>query len=614
MIKKPLMNALSLEYNIPVIRAPMLRRALISGARRVISQRDYLNKINVFPVPDGDTGSNLAFTLGNVLTGALSRKAHGAGELLRRVSEHAIDGARGNSGAILAQFFTGISERIGPSHVISMEQMSQAIQHGAATARQALSDPKEGTILSVIAVFAEALKVNPGRFHFRQWFEAALNDAKKALANTPNQLPVLMKAGVVDAGAQGFVDMLDGVFQFIQDGHIELNDESDNLSADLEVASAHIELSDGDTEHRWCSECLILGEGLDRSGLRAAVGDMGSSCVVIAGSSSRVRLHAHVSDPMQLFDIAAQFGRVEATKADDMQAQARTAAGTKAVVVVTDTAADLPEALSEQLNIHWVPLRVSFGEKDYLDKIGLSTHEFYRKLSTELVFPKTSQPSPGDFRRQFEFLLSHHPHVVYVGLSRSVSGTLQSAEAASARGHAERIHIFDSGNAAGGQGLLVIAAAEAAKAGKSPAEILLELERLKPLTQTWAMTADISHVVRGGRIPKWVEPVIQFLGLTPIAKVSPLGKLSVKGGLFGKRHTVRRFAEYVVKRIDRNTSYRVIIGHCGDPQAGQLLQEEFARLVPGAQSWCVETGPAIGAHAGPGALVIALQPVTAASA
>ena len=96
------MNALSLESNIPVIRAPMLRRALISGARRVISQRDYLNKINVFPVPDGDTGSNLAFTLGNVLTGALSRKAHGAGELLRRVSEHAIDGARGNSGAILA--------------------------------------------------------------------------------------------------------------------------------------------------------------------------------------------------------------------------------------------------------------------------------------------------------------------------------------------------------------------------------------------------------------------------------------------------------------------------------------------------------------------------------
>ena len=160
----------------------------------------------------------------------------------------------------------------------------------------------------------------------------------------------------------------------------------------------------------------------------------------------------------------------------------------------------------------------------------------------------------------------------------------------------------------------MIAAAEAAKAGKSPTEILRELERLKPLTQTWAMTADISHVVRGGRIPKWVKPIIELLGLTPIAKVSPQGKLTVKGGLFGKRQTVRRFAEYVARRVDRSASYRVIIGHCGDLQAGQLLQEEFTRLVPCAQSWCVETGPAVGAHAGPGALVIALQPVPSGAA
>ena len=164
------MNTIPLQHDTPVIRAPMLRRALISGARRVISQRDLLNKINVFPVPDGDTGSNMAFTLGNVLTGALSRRAQSTGELLRRVSEHAIDGARGNSGAILAQFFTGISERIGHSRVASLEQMAQAIQHGADTAREALSEPKEGTILSVISVFAESLHCRERGFHFKHWF------------------------------------------------------------------------------------------------------------------------------------------------------------------------------------------------------------------------------------------------------------------------------------------------------------------------------------------------------------------------------------------------------------------------------------------------------------
>lgn len=603
------MNALITESFSPLIRAPMLRRALISGARRVISQRDHLNKINVFPVPDGDTGSNLAFTLGNVLTGALNRKAHSTGELLKRVSEHAIDGARGNSGAILAQFFTGISERIGTSQVSSLEQMNQAILHGANSARQALSEPKEGTILSVISAFANALQVNAGQFHFKQWFEVALQNAKSALANTPNQLPVLMKAGVVDAGAQGFVDLLDGVFQFIQDGHVELSDDVENQSADLEVASAHIEFSNGDCEHRWCSECLILGEGLDRTGLRTAVSDMGSSCVVIAGSSSRIRLHAHVSDPMQLFDIASRYGRVEATKADDMQAQSRTAAGNKTVVIITDTSADIPDDLAEQLNIHWVPLRISFGEKDYLDKIGLSTSQFYHKLRTELVLPKTSQPSPGDFRRQFEFLLSHHPHLIYVGLSRAVSGTLQSAEAAAARGHAERIRVFDSANAAGGQGLLTIAAAEAAKAGSSAEEITQVLETLRPLTQTWAITSDISYAVRGGRIPSWVKPIIQFFGVSPIAKVSPEGRLSLKTGLFGKRNVERRFAAYVAKHIDRTQVYRLMVGHCDDLEAGQKVLQELRQLICCEQAWCVETGPAVGAHAGPGAVVIALHPV-----
>jgi DegV family protein with EDD domain len=279
------------------------------------------------------------------------------------------------------------------------------------------------------------------------------------------------------------------------------------------------------------------------------------------------------------------------------------------VVIITDSAADVPDALMEELNIHSVPLRLSFGEKDYLDKVGLTTHDFYHKLRTELVLPQTSQPSPGDFRRQFEFLLSHHPHVVYVGLSRAVSGTLQSAETASNRGHTERIQIFDSANAAGGQGLMVIAAAELAKAGKSVTEIMSELEKLRPKTVLWAMTADISHVVRGGRIPRWVQPIIEFLGLTPIAKMTAEGKLSVKGGLFGKRHTVKRFARYIAKRVDHSQQYRLIVGHCDDAQAGQQLQQELAKRIRCANAWSVETGPAVGAHAGPGALVVALQPV-----
>ena len=439
------------------IRGPALRRALIAGARRVIAQREALNKINVFPVPDGDTGSNLAFTLGSVLTGALSRRTAGAGELLRKVGEDAIDGARGNSGAILAQFFTGVAEATGSEAAIAPGSLAQAIRAGASSARGALADPKEGTILSVITAFAESLESRAGITDVRTWYATALEQARRALANTPNQLPVLMKAGVVDAGAQGFVDMLEGIGDFMATGLLDIAALEDQGRGDLEAAQGHGEILEADPEHRWCSECLLLGEGLDRPGLRAAVTDLGASCVVVAGSHSRIRLHAHVANPQALFDVAARFGRVESTKADDMHAQARTAAGGGTVAVITDSSADLPAGVAERLNIHVVPLRLNFGDQDYLDKIGLTPAEFYRKLREEIVLPRTSQPSPGDFRRQFEFLLSHHPSLVYLGVSRAVSGTIQSAETAVQRGHPDRSFVFDTANAAGGQALLVIA-------------------------------------------------------------------------------------------------------------------------------------------------------------
>ena len=603
------MNAAFLELPRPLIRGPALRRALIAGARRVIAQREALNKINVFPVPDGDTGSNLAFTLGGVLAGALSRRTQGAGDLLRRVGEDAVDGARGNSGAILAQFFTGLAEAVGPVRALEPEALARAVRAGADSARQALSEPREGTILSVIAAFADALEQRGGSGDLGDWFRCGLEHSRRALANTPNQLPVLARAGVVDAGAQGFVDLLEGIGEFIDSGAVDAVGVADELPADVEAAEAHGELGDAHPEHRWCSECLIVGEGLDRAGLRAAVGGLGASCVVIAGSGTRLRLHAHVADPRRMFETAARFGRVEGSKADDMHAQARTAAGAVGVAVITDSAADLPEDVQQRLNIHMVPARVNFGDQDYLDKVGLSTAEFYRKLRTELVLPRTSQPPPGDFRRQFEFLLSHHRELVYVGLSRSVSGTLQSAETAAQRGHGARTHIFDTGNASCGEGLLAIRAGEMALAGAGAPEILAELARLKPLTPTWAAARDISHAVRGGRIPAWAKPLVEWLGFTPIAKVKPDGKLGVAGGLVGKSRVPERFAAYVAKRVDRGARWRLMVGHCDALADGETLLAALRARLPLTDSWLVETGPAVGAHAGPGTLVVSLQPV-----
>ncbi|NOT88621.1 MAG: DegV family EDD domain-containing protein [Lysobacter sp.] len=612
------------------LTAPALRRALIAGTRRVIAARDGLNRINVFPVADGDTGNNLAFTLGSVLNGALSRRSRHIGELLKRIGDDAIDGARGNSGAILAQFLHGVAEHARAQPSLDARTLAAAVRHGADSARAALAHPVEGTIISVIDSFADAMEESAAQLRNdpRGGFNQALAQARRALARTPQQMALLQRAGVVDAGAQGFVDLLEGIGEFVEGGPRAMR-----LRANLRAANEGDEDGNGDDDHahpahdavdpdrRWCTECLLIvdserGVPIERGALRAALDAIGADSMVLAGGGTRMRVHAHVGTPQQLFDACAAFATVEGMKADDMLLQSRSAEREDRVAVVTDSAVDLPEAIAERYALHVVPVRVNLDDRDYLDKIGLATGEFYRRMAASRQLPRTSQPPPGDFRRHFEFLCAHHPDVIYVGLSRALSGTLQSAEHAAARGDdvgsRGKIHVFDSINVAGGQGLLAWRAAEMADAGADADAILRELERLRPHTLTWAMARDIRHAVRGGRIPGWAESMVNITGLTPVAKMKTDGRLGIAGGLIAKAKAPEAFAGHVARRVRKafgaKTRLRAIIGHCDALADGERLLAALRERLELSEAHLVETGPAIGAHAGRRTLVASFQP------
>lgn len=586
------------------LSAPVLRRALIAGARRVIAGREELNRINVFPVADGDTGNNLASTMGSVLNGALMRRSAHAGQLLLDVGEDALDGARGNSGAILAQFFHGVAEQAGGCVVLDGDALAAAVRNGASSARAALARPVEGTILSVVTAFSDGAGGEDGcgpRARFRR----GLRLARSALADTPGQLAVLRKAGVVDAGAKGFVDLLEGISEFMEGGvqpAASIGRTGDGLA--MPVHDAH----DADPTRRWCSECLVLGIDLDRSALGAALHAIGADSIVVAGGGARVRVHAHAADPQALFDACALYGRVESMKADDMLGQQRNAASSQRLAIVTDSAADLPQAILERHCISVVPARVELDGREYLDKVGLSTSVFYQRMASSLQLPMTSQPPPGDFVRQFELSLSHHERVLYVGLSRAVSGTLQSAERAAARDPQGRVQVFDTFNAASGQALMVWRAAEMAQEGAGHEDITRELERLRPLTRLWAITPDISHVVRGGRIPRWAGPLANFSALTPLARMGEDGRMKVCGVLFTRARAAEVFARRVANKLVGPWRWRVLVGHCAAPAAGQQLLDSLRARIDISESFLVETGAAVGAHAGPGALIVAVQP------
>ncbi len=585
-----------------------LRRGLRAGIRRVIADQERLNRINVFPVPDGDTGTNLAMTMQSVLAALSSHEDRHAGRTLEVVADAALDGARGNSGAIIAQFFLGLGDACGGLRLITTETFVDAVQRGSAYARDALSEPREGTILSVLSTFADALRETRDRSHdFSALLEQGLVRARQALAETTNQLEVLRKAGVVDAGAQGFVDLLQGVTDFVREGSLQAPAEVQEEIVDEDYAGHGIPAVE--EQHRFCTECIISGRDINRRKLREELSTLGSS-LVLAGTAHKTRVHIHLDDPEALFRIGRQYGEISGQKADDMHLQQRTARGERpAVAVVVDSAGDIAESDLERLGIFIVPIPIHFGSKGYLDKVTMTPDQFYIELQTNPHHPQTSQPPPGDFRRLYQFLGSHHQAVVSIHVSGRVSGTVQAAQSAAARSkdHGPVI-IVDSRNASLGQGMIALYAAEMAEAGFGLDEITVRLADVVAGTRTYGLLSDLRYAVRGGRVPRHKKLIADMFRLHPVLTNFPDGRIAGCGFIFGRRRATEKFARFILGRTDRTREYRLGVGHARNPQAAERLLSMLLEALPSVHShYVTEVGTALGAHGGPGTLVVALQ-------
>ena len=375
---------------IKYIDGPRLHRAIHAGVNHVITRKDYLNKINVFPVPDGDTGTNMAFTLATISEEIKSNNNKRVFKVADAIADASLNGARGNSGSILAQFFVGFADGIGSFKRLTPKRFSQAITVAKEYSYDALSEPIEGTILSVIADWADSVKnIHEKNEDFVKILNFALEQAKDSLRKTPEKLAILKKYGVVDAGAQGFVDFLEGINHFINKGEIDIVDTSAIAEP---VENFEVELSD---EFRYCTECLVAGNNIDRIKLKKQLMNLGSS-IVLAGSKKKAKIHIHTNDPQAVFTLGHEYGTLSGEKADDMLKQQKDAHGShEEIAIVVDSGCDLPEDIIEEFNIHMVPVRLNFGDEHHVDKVTITSEEFWNQLQTHPTHPQTSQPTQG---------------------------------------------------------------------------------------------------------------------------------------------------------------------------------------------------------------------------
>jgi DegV family protein with EDD domain len=607
----------SLPQNIVELDGILLADALRAGIYRLFAQTDHINKINVFPVPDGDTGTNMSMTLQAVLI-ALNREPQThAGHVLTRAADAALDGARGNSGAILAQFLLGLGDGAGHLTRLGVHEFVAAVGNGARYAREALIQPREGTLLTVLREFAEASEaIVQQSTDFRGLFTASLVKVHIALEQTRHQLDELRAANVVDAGALGFVEVLEGISRYLESG--EIDEIAMPLHAGDEVMAGSAPVA-ADQDFRYCTECLITARAdqeIDLRSLRERMAQVGAS-LVVSGSKRKAKVHIHVDDPEGVFRVATEFGELTGEKADDMRMQQSAAhhRRTQTVVVATDSGADIPDEFIERLGIHVVPARVHFGNESHLDKVSMTAVEFYRELAMNPVHPKTSQPPPGDFRRMFEFLVSHYDAVVSINLTARHSGTYNAARTAAQRislGE-KSIEIIDSRSASIGEGLVVIAAAEAAAKGQDAQAVAAVAQSAIERTQTFALLKDINFAVRGGRVPAIVGKVAKILRLNVILKTYADGRVAAGGGLIGQFQLRRRFVAFVRKRVRFERGHetlRILVGHGDAREEGEKLLADLRKAFDARDvefATLTDMGAAVGVHGGPGTLIVSIQ-------
>ncbi len=598
-------NMNSTPPSIAYLDGPRLARGLAAGIRHLFRRREYINRINVFPVPDGDTGTNMAFTFRAILERLSGHPELGLGEVLERVTEASLDGARGNSGAIMAQFFQGFREAAGGRRLLTANGLAAASARGAEQAWTAMAEPVAGTLPTVLEDFADELtqRVAAGVTDIRMLLRDGMKRAHASLANTPNQLPVLKQAGVVDAGGQGFVDLLEGIWAYTDRGEI------DALEADMQdLATVDLEAGEAPGDHRYCTECVIDGQHMDRGRVMARLQALDGSSLVVAGSPDRIRVHIHVNQPAEVFLACEAFGEITQQKADDMQRQHGLMNQPGRTAIVVDSAADLPESEIERLGINVVPVRLSFGDREFLDRVSIKPTEFYRMLEESEELPRTSQPPAQDFRRVYSLLCSHGYEVVSVGLTRKLSGTTQAAASAAERVTSGRVEVFDTENASCGQALLAIVAAEAAAGGMTADEILALLAEMAPQALTIAITEDLSWAVRGGRVPAWVKKVCDVLNLTPVL-MARRGTVGFAGVSFGKGASARALAARALARMQPGVFYRVLIAHVDNDAGAHKVRRLILARHPMIHSCHItEAGPALGVHFGRGGLIAGILP------
>ncbi|MEI3639668.1 DAK2 domain-containing protein [Lactococcus cremoris] len=582
-----------------------LLESVIAGAQRVINGKDELNKINVFPVADGDTGSNLA-SLMQTIVDNLSNNKYSTNLLLDEVASAALIGARGNSGIIFAQYLNAVSDYYGV-YETNLEILVVAFNKAVKNAYDSLIEPKEGTILSVMRRWADVLLIT---FKESSSFENALLEAKaeawKALKETQFQMSILKKNKLVDSGAKGFYYFVSGFTDAYCGKSLGGQQEEiipNKKEEDKTFIKEHF-ISEA-PKNRYCSEFIIKESQKQENDLKELLRKWGDS-LVIAGNKKQLKIHIHTNHPENILALLENWGTIIYQKVDDMQLQYEISQNRKSsIAIITDSVADLSADFILENQIFVLPLNISVGEQNFLDKLTINPQIFEEKYNKNLKMT-TSQPSIQSVDSLFSFLEGKYDHIIVISVSSQLSGTYQliKQRIREKKVTENQVHLIDSKLNSVAQGLLVKQAVKIISEEKPIEAILNEIENIIDRVFIYVAVADLSPMINSGRIPKFLGEVAQKISMHPIISLDKRGNGKLIGGSFSQARSMDKILKKIVLLSKKGQIEELALTHVLSKEAALKLNEIIKEKTT-KNSEILDSSAAIGISAGLGSLAVA---------
>lgn len=570
-------------------------RAVIEGLKKVRTQEEELNRLNVFPIPDNDTGSNLKVTFRAVVEN-LPLFFPELDKSSAYIARKAISSALGYSGIIFSNFLLGLAEGLQGRKKITVKELAQPLKIGVKKAYDSLAEPAEGTILSVLKAFSdEVSRLCLFTEDFVVLLNKCLKKANRALLLTPTQLEVLKRHGVVDAGGQAFVYFLEGILDFIHKGKIEKR-----LILEKRIAKR----GKAKDEKSFCAECCVHKNNVDRLAILREVRFLGEE-LLFYSSTDLVKLHVRTDNPEKVFRSVARFGEVRRKKVfkfgPDLHSKRR-----KSLAITVDSSCDIEDDYVENNNIYFIPLKFITKDRVFVDRMDIIPEDFYGLMRSSPSPPKTSQPGMEDFRNVYQHLLIHFNSIISVHLSASLSGTFHTACRAAEMVEARRIKVIDGKSISVGLGLIVVEGIKALRSKESFEKVVQRIKNAAGNIKIFIGIPTLKYLVRGGRVSFTKGLVASLLKINPILSLNSEGRLVRVGKSRGKMNMEKKVLEIASANILPGKVFSLAVAHTNAPFLAQKVVEKLETKFKRKVAMVRNASPVLGAHGGPGAVGIGI--------